>query len=248
LRKWREKDVASIGARLLSGLPAPIKTLLRSLGLRDRLLGLLHKETVELAFQERWAREFSEGKEKAREYWRTFRFLDEITALCRLGPEKAVLDVGCGISTVLHFVPGKRHGIDPLAEEYRRLYRYPDGIEVERAPGEEIPFPDGRFDVVFCSNVLDHVADPGKTLAEIDRVLKHEGFLALTVEVFDESRERDPAHPHSFTLDDLTGLLSGRFATLMARTSRCTGLRAYVVGIAKEPHTEAVIVARKKGP
>ena len=46
--------------------------------------------------------------------------------------------------------------------------------------GRDIPFPDGRFDVVFSSNVLEHVLHPTDLLAEIRRVLK-DGGLAIHV-------------------------------------------------------------------
>lgn len=46
--------------------------------------------------------------------------------------------------------------------------------------GEFLPFPDDSFDAVLCYDVLEHVADPEKTLAEVYRVLKPGGVF-LTV-------------------------------------------------------------------
>lgn len=46
--------------------------------------------------------------------------------------------------------------------------------------GESLPFADGAFDAVLCYDVLEHVQDPEKTLAEVYRVLKPAG-LFLTV-------------------------------------------------------------------
>jgi SAM-dependent methyltransferase len=42
--------------------------------------------------------------------------------------------------------------------------------------GAIIPFPDDSFDVVFSSNVLEHVRDRRRLYAEIGRVLKPNGF------------------------------------------------------------------------
>lgn len=64
-------------------------------------------------------------------------------------------------------------------------------IDVARAPGEmhhpvglydghRIPCPDGDFDVVFSSNVLEHVAHLDAMMLEIGRVLKS-GGLAVHV-------------------------------------------------------------------
>jgi SAM-dependent methyltransferase len=42
--------------------------------------------------------------------------------------------------------------------------------------GETIPFPDGSFDVVFSSNVLEHIRDLERLHAEVRRVLKPGGY------------------------------------------------------------------------
>ena len=42
--------------------------------------------------------------------------------------------------------------------------------------GRHIPYPDASFDVVFSSNVLEHVTDPAQLSNEIQRVLKPGGF------------------------------------------------------------------------
>jgi SAM-dependent methyltransferase len=42
--------------------------------------------------------------------------------------------------------------------------------------GRRIPYPDGSFDVVFSSNVLEHVSDLANLHAEIRRVLKPGGY------------------------------------------------------------------------
>lgn len=41
--------------------------------------------------------------------------------------------------------------------------------------GKKLPFPDGCFDVVFSSNVLEHIPDLETTLSEIQRVMKPDG-------------------------------------------------------------------------
>lgn len=44
-----------------------------------------------------------------------------------------------------------------------------------------LPLADTSFDSVFCSQVLEHVADPGKVLAEFARILHPGGHLVLSV-------------------------------------------------------------------
>ena len=45
---------------------------------------------------------------------------------------------------------------------------------------ELLPFPDGFFDVVFCTQVLEYVSEPRNVVGEIRRVLKPGGFLLLS--------------------------------------------------------------------
>src|SRR5262245_13878437 len=48
----------------------------------------------------------------------------------------------------------------------------------------DLPFTDGTFDVVVCNSALEHVADDGRAVAEIRRVLKPGGRLILTTDSF----------------------------------------------------------------
>jgi len=44
-----------------------------------------------------------------------------------------------------------------------------------------LPFPDDRFDTVICSELLEHVPDPVRVVAEIHRVLKPDGIALICV-------------------------------------------------------------------
>jgi SAM-dependent methyltransferase len=44
-----------------------------------------------------------------------------------------------------------------------------------------LPFPDGYFDVVMASEVLEHIPDDGRAMAEIARVVRPGGKVAVTV-------------------------------------------------------------------
>lgn len=48
------------------------------------------------------------------------------------------------------------------------------------AEGEELPFKDGVFDAVLCTEVLEHLHSPGRLLREMGRVLKRDGDLVIT--------------------------------------------------------------------
>ena len=212
----------------------------------NKLLSLfVSKYTLALMFQKKWVKEFQNNKFKVLEYWKKYRYLNEINKICNIKKDMKVLDVGCGISTVLHFIDGERYGIDPLADEYKKLYSYPAGINIQKGYGEEIPFQDKYFHIVFCSNVLDHVSDPKKTCDEIYRVLRQNGFFILTIEIFKEKTIRDPAHPHSLSKRDVHLLLKDKFEILLEKESPWIGLRNYVNGSRKSHKIELIIITKK---
>ncbi len=226
-------------------IPKPVKNILKTLGL-DKILQLFYdKYDHELMFQKGWAREFTPNKDRVLDYWKKYRYLDDIEKICKIREDSKVLDVGCGVSTVLQFIKGKRFGIDPLADEYSKLYEYPEGVHVSKALGESIPFDTDYFDIVFCSNVLDHVTSPEKAINEILRVLKRDGYFVLTVEIFEEKMKRTAAHPHLLGKKEIYSLLEDRFETIFEKESPWIGMRNYVNGLNSWQNHELVLVLKK---
>jgi ubiquinone/menaquinone biosynthesis C-methylase UbiE len=208
---------------------------------------LIHsKYSSELAFQKEWLREFIANKHKVLQYWEKHRFLDNIVKICKISKKSKVLDVGCGLSTILHFVEGEKYGIDPLADEYSKLYKYPEGVRIKKGFSEYLPFPNAYFDVVFCSNALDHVSTPKKAICEISRVLKEKGKFVLTVEIFEDRTGRGPSHPHSFLMDDVFELLRSRFSIIFEGSSDWIGVKRYAKGLMERLGTELILIAEKR--
>lgn len=213
--------------------PGQIKTLLRKLGFGRLSNLIINKYDAELIYQQEWTKEFKKNKSKVREFWKRYYYLDEVINICKIDNNKKILDVGCGINTVLHYLKGRRFGIDPLACEYLKSYQYPKGINIKKGFGEKIPFPDKFFDVVFCTNALDHTTNPQKTVKEISRTLKSQGYFVLILEVFNRKKGRDPAHPHCLTEQDIFFLTKPQFAIIFKKALSWISPRAYLDGVIK---------------
>jgi ubiquinone/menaquinone biosynthesis C-methylase UbiE len=112
-----------------------------------------------------------------------------------------LLDVGCGTGRhllELSKYPGVLVGLD-FAQEDLRVTRYMFGLTRHERPvvatvhlvqgaGERMPFPDGWFDQVVCTETLEHVPDDRAVLCELMRVLRPGGVLCVSVP--DEYSER----------------------------------------------------------
>ena len=114
------------------------------------------------------------------------RRVETILALLpRLGPDAALLDVGCleGSLTRLYAerVGTQRvHGVDmaSLAEARRKGV---DAIAFDLNSGAPLPYPDGHFDVVVCIETLEHILPTDRLVSEIHRVLKPDGIGIIDV-------------------------------------------------------------------
>jgi SAM-dependent methyltransferase len=185
------------------------------------------------------------NEKKVLEYWIQYRFLDEIRKRVTIDDESLILDVGCGISTVLHYLPGHRYGIDPLADRYKTVYSYPVDLDIRVGYGESIPFDHDFFNIVTCSNCIDHTNDPAATMREIRRVTKPGGHSIITCEVFAEDRGvRNEGHPYSMTVEKLLELTEG-FETVAHWDSPWIGLRSFVLGDLRSAQREHILLLRK---
>jgi 2-polyprenyl-6-hydroxyphenyl methylase / 3-demethylubiquinone-9 3-methyltransferase len=102
---------------------------------------------------------------------------------------KAVLDLGCAggfMAEALADRGAQVTGIDPApaAIAAARSYAAASGLDIayDVGRGEALPYRDAAFDAVVCVDVLEHVSDLGKVLAEVARTLRPGGmFLFDTI-------------------------------------------------------------------
>lgn len=231
--------------------PEAVKKIVRFSGIAkiiSHLIEYMEKKKEELTFQEQWAKDFKDNEKKVLEYWEKYRYLKEIKIITGVNENSRILDVGCGISTVLYFLEGKKYGIDPLANSYKKFHAYPEDINIQSSNGENIPFASKYFDAVFCSNVIDHVKDPQKTIDNIMSVLKTNGHLVLTCELFKKKTKRDAAHPHSLMKTDILGFCAKDTRIVFEKESPWIGMQEYVKRGEREKqykHNELIIIFQK---
>lgn len=108
--------------------------------------------------------------------------------LADVRPEERVLDVGCGSGYLLGQVAAfgaTLAAVDIAASRLEkassRLERIGASADLRLGVAEDLGFEDDSFDVVFCSEVLEHLQHPEAGLAEIRRVLKPGGRAILSV-------------------------------------------------------------------
>lgn len=94
-----------------------------------------------------------------------------------------VLDAGCGdgrlAALVKDFSGAEAYGVDISKKGVAIARSF--GIKAKVADiSKKIPFEDNFFDLVICTETIEHVADPDTLLKEIYRVLSPTGTLLLT--------------------------------------------------------------------
>jgi len=121
---------------------------------------------------------------------------------------RALLDIGCGPCGSLEWAIDARErvGLDPLADEYRRLADDGQAMTYCAAASEAIPYPDGHFDVVSAFNCLDHVDDVEATVREMKRVTAPDGRILLIVEI---GHAPTPTEPHHLDESIVDGFAPG---------------------------------------
>jgi SAM-dependent methyltransferase len=107
--------------------------------------------------------------------------------LAALRPGLDLLDVGCGPGTITAdlarlVAPGRVIAIDRAPEVLAQANAHASGqgVSIDLRVGDvyALPSPDASFDVVHAHQLLQHLSDPVRALAEMRRVLRRGGVLA----------------------------------------------------------------------
>ncbi len=165
--------------------------------------------------------------------------------LARITPDDAVLEIGCEAGGLLVAVPPTRRlvGIDISIRALRdaELRLRGGHVELYHVDAERgLPFRPGEFDVVLCSEMLEHTKDPATVLRHIralctpttrvvlsvpieSRKLRAKALLRrfglLRVIAGDVEEHQSEWHVHAFSPAMLNRLLDGSFDIVARRTT-----------------------------
>ena len=106
-------------------------------------------------------------------YWQRARFR---VIRSMVDGSTRILDIGCGSSRIVQSLP-QAVGLDMQLRKLRWL-RAP-GRQLVQASLMDLPFADGTFDCVICSEVIEHIAHEDIDLTDMVRVLAPGGILVL---------------------------------------------------------------------
>jgi len=129
-----------------------------------------------------------------------------------------VLDAGCGDGMLTSLIAGEGYSVDGVDTNLQ-------GIEIARSKFEQknilgdfyvidsyrYPFEEEVYDIVVCSDVIEHVKEPVKMLNEIKRVLKKGGYLIISTPVKIPYRPLSPNHVQEWTAQEFRSFCSEVF-------------------------------------
>ncbi|MCH9685641.1 MAG: class I SAM-dependent methyltransferase [Deltaproteobacteria bacterium] len=160
-------------------------------------------------------------------------FLGAVTELYRMTEPRSVLEVGCGEGELAAHLwqQGPRPDrfeicdvdLDQLAPDV------PAAIERREASIYALPWPDDAFDLVLCCEVLEHLQDPARGLAELARVARRHVLISTPWEPvwralnlarghYIHDLGNTPGHVQHFSRASLTRLARTQLRLLAQRT------------------------------
>jgi len=158
------------------------------------------------------------------------RLREAVVTRAAEGSPARVLEVGCGQGWLLALIAdalpdAALDGLDVRADAIELAREVAPRARVVVGDAAALPYGDASFDVVVCSEVLEHVDDPARVLAEIRRVGRGHAVISVPHEPWFWSANllrgkylrtlgNFPGHLHHFTARSLRRLLAERYESV----------------------------------
>lgn len=102
---------------------------------------------------------------------------------------KSILDVGCGEGFTLNRlmedgIGTSYEGIEYLDRSIMLGKKLHPHLDIKKGDIYKLPYKDNSFDLVLCTEVLEHLEDPKAALSELVRVTSRYCFLSVPNEPF----------------------------------------------------------------
>jgi hypothetical protein len=122
---------------------------------------------------------------------------------------KTIIDIGAGSKLRSKFFIGSKiFAVEPLANKFKRL-KFSDIFDADNvycvSAEKYIPELHNKADLIICINVLDHVMNPSKLLANCFSYLLDSGEMLLSTDLH---QEVSPSHPIGFTMISLEKIIN----------------------------------------
>ena len=116
-------------------------------------------------------------------------FYSTLISLARPLLPKTVLDAGCGEGFTLNKLMSNQigqiiEGVEYIKEAITLGKKLFPNANIKQGSIYDLPYKDNSFDLVVCTEVLEHLEDPQKALPEIIRVSKKHIILSVPNEPF----------------------------------------------------------------
>lgn len=125
-----------------------------------------------------------------------------------------LLDLGCG--QVPLYGAYRCHATEVVCVDWENTPHKSEHLDHVCDLGGTLPFPDGSFDTVILSDVLEHIAEPGALWREMARVTADKGIVMLNTPFFYQLHEvpHDYYRYTEFALRRFAGLAGFRVLLL----------------------------------
>lgn len=168
-----------------------------------------------------------------RNYWMVFLHgLDTIN----VQSSDSILDIGCGPAGIFTIFPNhKVTAVDPLIDAYENNL---DHFDKERYPKTEFVTssiegyqPNNQFDMVFCLNAINHVADIDVAFDRLFEYVKPKGKLVVSIDSHNYKFLKhlfrlipgDALHPHQYDLVEYEKFITKRGGKVIQKVNSKPG-------------------------
>lgn len=176
-------------------------------------------------FEINWWRRYLGKRERGayldwkRRYWKDFLEKSGV----QVPEKKSVLDAGCGPAGIFMILENNTvDALDPLLLFYEQSLPHFRRSDYPFVRFIDIPLekyvPEKRYDVVFCLNAINHVADLQLCADRLSELVKPGGTLLLSIDAHNFALLKrlfrllpvDILHPHQYDLEEYKNMLGYR--------------------------------------